>query len=251
MIRTYVLRTDMLPDESSQSKEWEACMRKVSKERAEKIRRIRHAQAKKQSLGAGLLLRYVSRQKGSETRITHGAYGKPACAEVPFNLSHTEDAVILSIWEGEDTSEVMIGCDIEKVRTYRPGVARRFFTSEEYRSLEAMCDPQAQAEWFCRYWTKKESVMKMTGLGLSLPMDLYDIRGSQAVAAYEKICAWYEKELKKGQIKTELARAAHILLQETMYLKEYCYERCRIAVCSTSDQFDLDYVLAKPCALGI
>lgn len=251
MIRTYILRTDMLPDEINHPVEWEACMRKISNERAGKIRQIRHVQTKKQSLGAGLLLQYVSRRKGGRMQITKGAYGKPVCADVPFNLSHTDDAVILSVWEGGDAAECMIGCDIEQIKTYRPGVARRFFTKAEYSSLEAIGDPQIQAEWFCRYWTKKESVMKMTGLGLSLPMDLFDIRDSQAVADDEKTKAWYEKEQKKGQMKAELARAVHVLLHETMYLKEYCYEKCRIAVCSTSDQFDLNYVLAKPCALGI
>lgn len=251
MIQTYVLRTDMLPDEIQQPLEWEACMRKISRERAEKIRKIRHAQAKKQSLGAGLLLQYVKRKKGPKAQITREAYGKPACADAAFNLSHTVDAVILSIWEGEDTAQIMIGCDVEQIKTYRPGVARRFFTKEEYRSLEAVSDPREQAEWFCRYWTKKESVMKMTGLGLSLPMDLYDIRQAKAVTDCEKTQAWYEKECKKGQMKAELARAAHILLHETMYFKEYGYEKCRIAVCSTSDQFAWNYVLAKPCMLGI
>ena len=253
MIRTYVLDTDMLPDPYEHPGQWEACMQNVTEERAEKIRRIRHVEAKKQSLGAGLLLHAVWNRSEPDAQITQEAYGKPVCAAIPFNLSHTKEAVILSVAKEisaneMDTPDLRIGCDIEQIHTYKPGIARRFFTKEEYHTLEAVGDPQAQAELFCRYWTKKESVMKMTGLGLALPMELYDVRGGQAITDNAKVHAWYEKELqkdlqkdrKKEQKKEALAQAACILLQEKIYLKEYRYKKCCITVCSTVERFAAD-----------
>lgn len=252
MIRTYVLDTGILPDMQDDPAGWEACLKKLPAERVEKIRRIRHAEAKKQSLGAGLLLHEVCSRLAPEAEITSGAYGKPVCTELSFNLSHTKEAVILSVWEGgNDSARVLTGCDIEKLHPYRSGIAGRFFTRAEYDSLEAVRDPQAQAELFCRYWTRKESVMKLTGLGLSLPMDLYDVRGSQPVADRTKVSAWYENALQKGEHRTELAQAVKILLQEELYWKEYRYRDCCITVCSTCNCFAPDYVLAKPQIKGI
>lgn len=252
MIQTYVLDTGILPDMQDDPAGWEACLEKLPAERVEKIRRIRHAEAGKQSLGAGLLLHEVCSRLAPEAEIACGAYGKPVCAELSFNLSHTKEAVILSVWEGRrDDAQVLTGCDIEKLHPYRSGIAGRFFTRAEYDSLEAVCDPQAQAELFCRYWTRKESVMKLTGLGLSLPMDLYDVRGSRPAADHTKVHAWYEKALKKGEQKPELTQAAEILLQKELFWKEYRYRDCCITVCSTCNCFASDYVLAKPDKKGI
>ncbi len=251
MIQTYVLNTGELPDRLDYPAQWEAYMQKMPPERVEKIRRIRHEETKKQSFGAGLLLHDVCKRLAPGEEITYAAYGKPACADLPFNLSHTKDVVILSVWEGINREEVMIGCDIEQIQPYQAEIAGRVFTRAEYHSLQAVQNPQEQAELFYRYWTKKESVMKLTGLGLSLPMDLYDVRGSQPVVDFEKTYTWYEKELKKGQIKEGFTQAVETLLYRKMYFKEYRYPPCCITVCSTMEQFAPDYVLAKPGKEGI
>lgn len=230
-----------------QMEKMEACINGLPAQRMEKILRIRHPDVRKQSLGAGLLLHKVLGTLAPEAEMTYGSYGKPLCAGIPFNLSHTRGAAALSIWDCTDTAPgagvskeaagCLIGCDIEQVRPYQPGVARRFFTEAEYQSLEAARDPQVQAEWFCRYWTRKESVMKLTGLGLSLPMNLYDVRGRQAAVDMEGTLAWYEKGMKKGQVPAEYRQAADILLHQALYFQEYRYRDCFITVCSVLDQF--------------
>lgn len=244
MIKTYVLDTSTLPDPADASHGPDACIDGLPAERMEKILRIRHPDARRQSLGAGLLLNKVLGTLAPGAEITYGSYGKPLCAGIPFNLSHTKDAVILSIWDIKAAAfpaDFPIGCDIEQIRPYKPGVARRFFTEAEYRSLEAVRDPQERAELFCRYWTRKESVMKLTGLGMSLPMDLYDVRGSQAAADMAKTAAWYERGLKKGQVSAEYRQAAAILLNQTLFLQEYRYRNCCITVCSFLNQFAAAY----------
>lgn len=255
MIKTYVLDTSTLPDPVDASNGQGTCLNGLPAERIEKILRIRHPDARRQSLGAGLLLNKVLGTLAPGAEITYGSYRKPLCAGIPFNLSHTKDAVILSILDikaaalpalkenisGFPDADFLIGCDIEQIRPYKPGVARRFFTEAEYRSLEAVRDPQEQAELFCRYWTRKESVMKLTGLGMSLPMDLYDVRGSQAAVDMAKTTAWYERGLKKGQVSAEYRQAVAILLNQTLFLREYRYRNCCITVCSFLNQFAAAY----------
>lgn len=253
MIKTYVLDTSMLQDPMEEQAKLETWMDQVSPKRMEKIQRIRHPNVRKQSLGAGLLLHKILGRQAPGEKITYRSYGKPTCAQIPFNLSHTDRAVILSIWEHsgaaqpftKEEADVLIGCDIERMKPYKPSVARRFFTKAEYESLEAVKDPQVQAELFCRYWTKKESVMKLTGLGMSLPMELYDVQNEQVEVDLKKTSAWLEKELEKGRINAEYEQAADILQNKKLFLKEYRYEECCIAVCSFLDEFEQDYILVS------
>lgn len=260
MIQTYLLDSAALPDPLGKGLPGaETGMYGLSAERMEKIRRIRHPGTRKQSFGAGLLTAYMLERLAPEAVIRTSCYGKPACAGVPFNLSHTKDAVILSVmdsggkmakpfhkdacagcnWKGRADAciccgldGVCIGCDIERVQTYRPQIARRFFTAAEYQSLEAASGAEAQAELFYRYWTKKESVMKLTGLGMRLPMELYDVRSRQVVLDTEKALLWYGKNREQEQGKREFAQAAEVLLHRKLLFKEYRYKEYCIAVCS-------------------
>ena len=132
MVKTYWMDSHLLPDLSGDAKAWEACLKRLPGERVEKIRRIRHPEGRRQSLGAGLLLQEALDRLAPGAGITDLPYGKPVCAQVPFSLSHTKDRVILSIWEGADQpykkedSDYLIGCDIESVRPCRMHIARRF-----------------------------------------------------------------------------------------------------------------------------
>ncbi|MDE7312997.1 MAG: 4'-phosphopantetheinyl transferase superfamily protein [Eubacterium sp.] len=251
MIQTYLLDSSVLADP------FEAgfAMHGISKCRIEKIRRIKHPGARKQSFGAALLEKYVLERLAPEANIHTNGYGKPVCAGIPFNLSHTKDAVILSVWESTDgvpqdfrhlgalPADVCLGCDIERARQYEPHIARRFFTEAEYESLEAAGSKEAQAELFYRYWTKKESVMKLTGLGMSLPMDLYDVRGSQVVLDTKKAMSWYGKSRRQEQKKPEFTQAAEVFLHHRLFLKEYRYEEYCITVCSIFEQFAPEILL--------
>lgn len=200
------------------------------------------------------LYRYNGKQEDRRAApvISRGVYGKPYLADsgmsrttqdmfyaIPFNLSHTGRYVIASVMfcgECGMRSDAVIGCDIEQVKHYNPRIARRFFTQAEYRQLED-ADARQQAELFCRYWTRKESVLKMTGLGMSLPMDLFEISsGSVTVPDQERLKAW--REAAEGKAQSEAFGAAEkLLLGSAVYLKEYRYDGCCITVCSTYDRF--------------
>lgn len=245
MIQTYLLDSAALPDPLGKGLPGaESGMYGLSAERMEKIKRIRHPGTRKQSFGAGLLTAYMLGRLAPGAVIRTNSYGKPACAGVPFNLSHTKDAVILSVMESgegmaqpleKDACAVCIGCDIERIKPYEPRVAKRFFTAAEYQSLEEESGAEAQAELFYRYWTKKESVMKLTGLGMRLPMDLYDVRGSQVVLDTEKALLWHVKSKEHGN--EEFAQAAEVFLHQKLFFEEYRYKEYCITVCSISCRF--------------
>jgi phosphopantetheinyl transferase len=59
--------------------------------------------------------------------------------------------------------------DIEKIKPYPEAVAKRCFTAMERGWLCEAAPGGARDEAFYRLWTAKESVMKATGLGFSLP----------------------------------------------------------------------------------
>lgn len=248
MITTYWMDSSSLPDLSKDPTEWNACLQRLPRERAEKIRCIRHPDSRKQSLGAGLLLQEALDRLAPSAKISALPYGKPVCKQAAFNLSHTKDRVILSIWEGgrlpleKEDRDYLIGCDIEPVRPCRLHIAQRFFTESEYRSLEAVKDPRIQDEWFCRYWTKKESVIKLTGLGMSLPLHLFDVQGSQVRADPEQILTWSSKASENVQKdkRLEIQKITEILLEKLLFFKEYRLQEYCVTVCSMADCFGPD-----------
>lgn len=100
----------------------------------------------------------------------YGANGKPSIDGGPeFNLSHSGDLAALAI-----SGDGAVGLDIERQRTIEDAVARRHFSPAEYAELSRL----PSADWlggFYRCWTRKEAVIKACGLGLSMPLDSFDV----------------------------------------------------------------------------
>lgn len=269
MIETFLLDISTLPDPLAVPKE----LGKLPRERIEKINRFKQPESRKQCFGAGLLLEYGLRRTAVYNLPEHDqqempangflsiqnsaaengmiaenicihSYGKPYLAGIPFNLSHAGSYVILSILaqqEKSDKAYISIGCDIEQVKAYHPRIARRFFNQNEYLKLEE-ADSRKQAELFCQYWTRKESVLKMTGLGIAMPMDLFDISsGTKVAAEREKTLAWRENVMQKSAEANNLEEvydlSVKLLLDGNLYLKEYRYDGCCITVCSNYSKF--------------
>ena len=64
-------------------------------------------------------------------------------------------------------SKQPVGIDIERIGAYQPNVARRVCSDAEQKLLEQCEDP---ARLFYRLWTLKESYVKLTGTGISVPL---------------------------------------------------------------------------------
>ncbi len=138
----------------------------LSPARRERIFRYRQQADQKRCLTAGLLLRYLLKEDA--IRVCSGVFGKPYLpgGNVCFNLSHSGEYVVLAADEKD------VGVDVESLAPVPKGLAERCFTKEECRWLSQQKDPQAA---FYRLWTGKESIMKATGKGFSMPPETFSI----------------------------------------------------------------------------
>lgn len=128
---------------------------------------------RQRSVGAGLLLEFWRRaQKIPLDAFTQSDSGKPQLSpQIPlsFNLSHSGDFVLFA----GDSQQ--IGVDIEKIAPNFLDVAENYFTKAEQEQIFASSDLDKQEKTFFRLWTLKESYMKATGLGFSLPLHSFSV----------------------------------------------------------------------------
>lgn len=83
-----------------------------------------------------------------------------------FNVSHAGDYVVGVL------SDCEVGCDIEKNSKAPLEVAERYFYSTELEYIRSADDKNRA---FFTLWTLKESYMKMTGKGMSLALDSFEV----------------------------------------------------------------------------
>jgi 4'-phosphopantetheinyl transferase len=119
-----------------------------------------------------ILGRYL-RYKPSELAFSVNQYGKPALvnSDLEFNLSHSGDFALLAITQGRK-----IGVDVERIRTNMEleNIASHNFSRLEISELMAL-PPEQREIGFFNCWTRKEAYIKAHGLGLSLPLDSFDV----------------------------------------------------------------------------
>ena len=142
--------------------------------RREKTDRLRLERDRRLSLGAEALLRLGLRAAGQDfpREFILGPYGKPYLPGkgLFFSLSHSGEWVLCALGRQE------LGCDVECRGEAKLRLARRCFHPEELADiLRQPTEPEQQA-LFYRYWTLKESFLKATGRGLSLPLNEFCIR---------------------------------------------------------------------------
>jgi len=115
-------------------------------------------------------------------RVT--ATGKPylaGAAEAPrFNLSHSEDLMVLAVCQGGD-----VGVDVEvhsAAMVWRD-IAESYFTLTEIEAIENGASEPARLERFYRAWTLKEAYLKAQGAGLAGNLDQVEIDLSDETGA--------------------------------------------------------------------
>lgn len=220
----------------------EVCGR-IDGERRQKALRIKNAAAQAASVGAGLLLQKVladyARERPpehtekvklqcfsveellmavgrtvTEPGYVYGKNGKPYLADhsFQFNLSHSGPYVFCGVSEQE------IGVDIQKMQKLKDlSLAKRFFSTEEFRALEECGDEDARRLMFFRLWVRKEAYGKLTGRGLA-----------DAVG----------KDLRTESV-MEADRQGNVTEERALAWEEYDVpEGCRIAVCKYGRGFD-------------
>lgn len=145
-------------------------MEELPIERQKKILNAKKQQNRLQSLGAGLLLNYVLHRYGiSVDTLRTDEHGKPTVEGICFNLSHSGNCVICAV------SEKPVGCDIEQIKEAPKQMESRVFSPEEIRCLEQLSSEAYNREFF-RLWTRKESYLKMKGIGIRVSLQTLEIR---------------------------------------------------------------------------
>lgn len=124
-----------------------------------------------------MLLSLYTQQNPKDITLQLSPYGKPsllAADEQPplqFNLSHSKDLVLYAF-----TYTQHIGVDIEYIHSgiHYTELARHSFSLAEQTALDAVPLSEKQIAFF-KGWTSKEAYVKGRGLGLSLPLHLFDV----------------------------------------------------------------------------
>ncbi len=104
-------------------------------------------------------------------------YGKPKLAAVhgavdlEFNVSHSGSLALYAFASGR-----AVGVDVELMREIpdTDDLAERFFSATEIASLRAL-PHEKRSSAFLTCWTRKEALIKALGMGLSCPLDAFDV----------------------------------------------------------------------------
>ena len=208
--KAYIVSTSGLEDEQV----FQSLYHTVSKERQEKIDRIRFLKDKRLSLAAEVLLGKTLKLNGiDDFTLEVDENGKPylkGISGLKFNLSHSEERVMCVISEKE------VGCDVEWVKKPNYKMAEYFLTKEEITMLNRLNSEEEKQVMFYRLWTLKESFMKAVGLGMKIPLKDF----------------WFSFE---GDTISVHQNINH----QTYYLKEYdLKDGYRHAICSLHPEID-------------
>lgn len=105
------------------------------------------------------------------TDPTGALRGVVTTKDIEFNLSHSGDFALIAVTRGRK-----IGVDVEQIRADidLENLARRNFSPREVSELMAL-PPEHRTLGFFHCWTRKEAYIKAQGLGLSLPLDSFDV----------------------------------------------------------------------------
>ena len=144
----------------------------LSPYRREKLIRQKNVLARKQGLGAELLLIKALESAAPgilpPLDISCGIDGKPELlgSGLSFNLSHSGSFAACAV------SDSPIGLDIQTERDCDRRLSEKYFTAPERRFIEES-DNKAYA--FTKLWCMKESAVKYIGTGLKTPLASFSV----------------------------------------------------------------------------
>ena len=157
-MQIFALRTDSLSDEAAQ-----LLSRAADAEHSERFRECANHRAARTQLAANVLLRYAAAQalgvpmrRVTTERLPSGQPVLPGTG-LFCSVSHTDGLCVCAV------SDAPVGIDAEKLRPAPVRVAERIFSPQERALLARSSDPD---DTFFLFWTRRESVVKLTGAGL-------------------------------------------------------------------------------------
>ena len=144
----------------------------VSNEKKNRISNTQNSQDAKNMLLGDVLARKeissISKIDEKNIKFSTNLYGKPYLVDNPniyFNISHSGNYIVCAI------SDKPVGIDIEIIKPANLKIAKRFFTTDEY---EYVMENQHDYRFY-EIWTKKESITKMLGRGLHMPLSSFSV----------------------------------------------------------------------------
>lgn len=121
----------------------------------------------------GVLRIFGKHLLGAEVQITVNEFGKPQFLNTPiqFNLSHSGNIILLAF-----SLNSPVGVDVEQKRAMGDLdlIAANYFHQSEAQAINGLDEPLL-SETFFSCWSKKEAVVKALGLGLSLPLNAFEV----------------------------------------------------------------------------
>ncbi len=155
---------------------------------------IWHIDSEDNNIRRHILSRYISKDP-DDILFTKTQWGKPELQDnkgIFFNLSHTGGFTVLAV-----TGFPGIGIDIEKILPIdeKSSLAKTCFSPKEFQQMEQI----SLEKWepvFYDYWTRKESVVKAQGKGLSVSLQSFSVSLNKTWTKVElEQQAWYIKPL--------------------------------------------------------
>jgi 4'-phosphopantetheinyl transferase len=112
----------------------------------------------------------------AEISLRTGHHGKPELSaplenRLSFNLTHSGELALVAI-----SNSTEVGVDVERLRPLPDAgrLATRFFTPAESAALDQV--PEAErASAFFRLWTRKEALLKATGIGIAQGLGRFEV----------------------------------------------------------------------------
>lgn len=151
-------------------------------DKRQRLERLQVTKKRLLSLIGWQLLRYGMQLAGNKSfslqQLRFPDHGKPTGIEGwDFNLSHSGDLVACGICR-----EGRIGIDVEHKRQLEPQRFKRYFTAEELNWMGH------NADRFIDLWTRKEAVIKASGIGLK---GLSKVSTQSNLSAHDELGDWY------------------------------------------------------------
>jgi phosphopantetheinyl transferase (holo-ACP synthase) len=103
--------------------------------------------------------------------VLNGIYSAPYLVQFPnirISITHSYPYCIGVV------SDFKIGIDLEKVMTLRSSLIKHYFNPNEIRNLSAQKGTEGYFTQAITYWTRKEAVSKMLGLGMKVDFKQID-----------------------------------------------------------------------------
>lgn len=162
---------------------------RLALERQERIKKLRNKEYAKKRIETGYFLQQVLSKELNVSMekicYRYGENGKPEIdwkameeghfktgepeKNVYFNMSHSGNYVVIAV------ADVEVGIDIEHKAKNHVSVANRFFCKQEYERILDAEGEEEQKKCFLEIWTKKEAYVKLTGMGMQVPFNAFNV----------------------------------------------------------------------------